>query len=606
MSDNILIAIAWPYSNAEIHVGNLTGSHLPGDIVARYHRLKGDNVLMVSGTDSHGTPVVIAADKEGKPVEEVYKKYHNGFLELFEKAGISYDLFTTTHTENHFKVSQSIFLALQKNGFLFKQFSKQWYSPTAKKFLPDRYVEGTCYICGFEGARSDQCDNCGNVLEPEKLINPRAKTGDGALELKDTEHYYLDLSKLEPDVKAFLRERSPHMRDTVLGESLGKIESEGLKPRPITRDLDWGIPVPVEEKGWEDKKLYVWFEAVIGYLSAAIEWSRLGVQKEAWREWWANPQARQFYFIGKDNIFFHTSLWPAELMGVGEQFMEIFAEEQNIKLSLPYDVPANQFMNLEGKKISGSRNWAVWGSDFLTRYDPDALRYYLTVNMPENKDSDWDWREFVARNNNELVATWGNLANRVLTFCYRNWNGTVPKLETDEGGQLSLRQADMNLLAVIEDGFTSVGTELDAVRLRPALSETMKLATAVNVYLDVNAPWSAIKTDKAGAALTIYTALKAIDSLKVLFAPFLPFTSQRLHEFLGYESSLFGEQYIETIKDSLGEHRVLRYRVGPGDNSAGFWKPSELLPGKKLKEPGPLFKKLEESVAEDERARLGK
>ncbi len=604
MPDNILIAIAWPYSNAEIHVGNLTGSHLPGDIVARYHRLKGDNVLMVSGTDSHGTPVVIAADKEGKPVEEVYKKYHGGFLDLFQRAGISYDLFTTTHTENHFKVSQSIFLALRQNGFLFKQFSKQWYSPTANKFLPDRYVEGTCYICGYEGARSDQCDNCGNVLEPEKLINPRAKTGDGALELRDTEHYYLDLSKLEPEVKAFLRQRSEHMRDTVLGESLGKIESEGLKPRPITRDLDWGIPVPVDEKGWEDKKLYVWFEAVIGYLSAAIEWSRLGPQKEAWREWWANPRARQYYFIGKDNIFFHTSMWPAELMGVGEQFMEIFAEEQHIKLNLPYDVPANQFMNLEGKKISGSRNWAVWGRDFLDRYDPDALRYYLTVNMPENKDSDWDWQEFVTRNNNELVATWGNLANRVLTFCYRNWDGSVPVFGSGAAGSAALRAADLELLATIENGFNTVGAELDAVRLRSALSEAMKLATAVNVYLDVNAPWSAIKTDKEGAARTIYTALKAIDSLKVLFAPFLPFTSQRLHGFFGYKDSLYGEQYIEPVKDSLGAHNVLRYQGAPDGIATIRWKPSELAPGQKLNQPGPLFKKLDESVAEEERARL--
>ena len=291
MPENILIAIAWPYSNAEIHVGNLTGSHLPGDIVARYHRLKGNNVLMVSGTDSHGTPVVLAADQEGRPVEEVYKKYHAGFLDLFQQAGITYDLFTTTHTANHFKVSQAMFLALRKNGFLFKQFSKQWYSPSARKFLPDRYVEGTCYICGFTAARSDQCDNCGNVLEPEKLISPRAKTGDGALELRDTEHYYLDLSKLEPEVKAFLRQRADHLRDTVLGESLGKIEAEGLKPRPITRDLDWGIPVPTDEKGWENKKLYVWFEAVIGYLSAAIEWAGLSGDKDAWRNWWANPEA---------------------------------------------------------------------------------------------------------------------------------------------------------------------------------------------------------------------------------------------------------------------------------------------------------------------------
>ena len=596
MPSNILIAIAWPYSNAEIHVGNITGSHLPGDIVARYHRLKGDNVLMVSGTDSHGTPVVLAADKEGVSVEDVYKKYHNGFLDLFQQAGISYDLFTTTHTENHFKVSQSMFLALLKNGFLFKQFSKQWYSPAASKFLPDRYVEGTCYICGYEGARSDQCDNCGNVLEPEKLINPRAKTGDGALELRDTEHYYLDLSKLEPDVKAFLRARADHMRETVLGESLGKIEAEGLKPRPITRDLDWGIPVPVDEPGWEGKKLYVWFEAVIGYLSAAIEWAHVAGHDKAWKEWWASPEARQYYFIGKDNIFFHTSLWPAELMGVGDQFGEIFSQEQ-VKLTLPYDVPANQFMNLEGKKISGSRNWAVWGRDFLSRYDPDALRYYLTINMPENKDSDWDWNEFVARNNNELVATWGNLANRVLAFCFRNWDGRVPDIG-------ALRESDVALLAAVEDGFNTVGAELEAVRLRSALQEALRLSALVNQYLDQTAPWSAIKKDKDAASLSIYTALKAIDSLKIMFAPFLPFASQRLHEFFGYQDRLFGDQYVETVEDSLGQHTALRYR--PLAANVDRWNPSDLKPGQSLTQPAPLFKKLDESVAEAERARLGK
>ncbi|MBL8099111.1 MAG: methionine--tRNA ligase [Anaerolineales bacterium] len=596
MTENILIAIAWPYSNAEIHVGNLTGSHLPGDIVARYHRLKGNNVLVVSGTDSHGTPVVLAADKEGKSVEEVYKKYHNSFLEVFKGYGITYDLFTTTHSENHFKVSQSVFLALQKNGFLFKEFSKQWYSPSANKFLPDRYVEGTCYICGFEGARSDQCDNCGNVLEPEKLKNPRAKTGDGALELRDTEHFYLDLSKLEPDVKKFLKERAEHFRDTVLGESLGKIEAEGLKPRPITRDLDWGIPVPVNDSAWDTKKLYVWFEAVIGYLSAPIEWSQIAGQKDAWRDWWTNPKAKQYHFIGKDNIFFHTSLWPAELMGVNEQFTEIFAGDKT-KLTLPYDVPANQFMNLEGQKISGSRNWAVWGLDALTRYDADALRYYLTANMPENKDSDWDWAEFVARNNNELVANWGNLANRVLSFCYKNWDGHVPDIDLK-----TLRGSDLDLLAVIENGFLTVGKEIETVNLRSALSEALKLATNVNQYLDVNAPWSAVKTDKESASKTIYTALKAIDSLKVIFSPFLPFTSEKLHGFFGYETPLFGEQFTEEVSDSLGTHTVLRYK-GIDDI---HWKPSDLKPGAKLNQPGPLFKKLDESVIEEERARLGK
>jgi methionyl-tRNA synthetase len=594
MPDNILIAIAWPYANAEIHVGNITGSHLPGDISARYHRLKGDHVLMVSGTDSHGTPVTLAADKEGIPVEEVYKKYHNTFLDLFQQLGIQYDLFTTTHTENHFKVAQSIFLALQKNGFLFTQKSMQWYSPSSSKFLPDRYVEGTCYLCGYEGARSDQCDRCGNVLEPEKLLKPRAKTGDGALELRETEHFYLDLSKLEPEVKKFLRERAGYMREPVLGESLGKIEAEGLKPRPITRDLDWGIPVPVD--GWEGKCLYVWFEAVIGYLSAAVEFSNLGPGHEAWKDWWVNPSARAFYFIGKDNIFFHTSLWPAQLMGAGREFLQIFGEEEGL-LTLPFDVPANQFMNLEGEKISGSRNWAVWGRDALTRYDPDALRYYLTVNMPENHDSDWDWAEFVAKNNGELVATWGNLANRVLTFCYKHWEGFVPSVDP-----AALRPADLALLAGIEAGFQSVGGLLEGVKLRAALQEAFRLATTVNQYLDQMAPWQAVKTGKDAAALTIYTALKAIDSLKVIFTPFLPFTSERLHGFFGYEAPLFGQSLIESVTDSLGEHTVLKYRGVEGMQ----WKPSELKPGAKLNPPAPLFKKLEEKIIEEERARLGK
>lgn len=618
MSENILIAVAWPYANAEIHVGNLTGSHLPGDIAARFHRLKGNKVLMITGTDSHGTPVTMSADKLGKPVEEVYKFYHEGFIDLFQKIGISYDLYTTTHSQNHFKVSQSIFLALKKNGFLFTKVEPQWFSPGLNRFLPDRYIEGTCYICGTEGARSDQCDACGNVLDPAKLVNPKSKVeGDtSSPELRETEHFYIDLSKLEPDVKKYLQDRASYMRDTVLGESLRKIEAEGLKPRAITRDLDWGIPVPVE--GWDGKCLYVWFEAVIGYLSAPIEWSQVSGNGEAWRDWWINPQAKQFHFIGKDNIFFHTSLWPAELMGVGSAFMEIFAGEE-VPLIVPFDVPANQFMNLEGKKISGSRNWAVWGRDALTRFDPDAIRYYLTVNMPEAKDSDWDWAEFVARNNNELVATWGNLANRVLSFCYKHWEGHVPSLDDmgrgggippeGAGGQKGaetapLRDVDIELLKTIENGFNVVGAELEAVRLRSALGEAMKLATVVNQYLDVNAPWSAVKTDKEGAAKTVYTALKAIDSLKVMFAPFLPFTCERLHGFFGYETPLFGEQYTETVKDSLGEHTVLRYR--PSTTLGANWKPSELQPGQKLNQPAPLFKKLEPSVVEEERGRLGK
>jgi methionyl-tRNA synthetase len=594
MTENILIAIAWPYANAKIHVGNITGSHLPGDIVARYHRLKGNRVLVVSGTDAHGTPVTLRADAEDKSVEEVYQYYHQTFLDVFQQLGITYDLFTSTHTQNHFKVSQSIFLALQQNGYLYTETRPQWYSPAANRFLPDRYVEGTCYICGAEGARSDQCDNCGNVLEPDKLLNPRSKVDNSTPELRNTEHYFLDLSKLEPEVTQFLRARQAYMRETVLGQSLGQIESEGLKPRAITRDLDWGIPVPVE--GWEGKCLYVWFEAVIGYLSAAIEWAKISGSEDAWKDWWTNPTAKTFHFIGKDNVFFHAAWWPAQLLGTGAQFLEVFAGESGQPLNLPYDVPANQFMNLEGRKISGSRNWVVDGLDALTRYDPDALRYYLTINMPENRDTDWDWKEFVARNNGELVATWGNLANRVLSFCYKHWEGHVP----DPG---PLRPGDEELLATIDAGFETVGNLLYAVKLRPALQETLRLATEVNKYLDVTAPWSAIKTDKAGAAKTVYTALRAIDSLKTMFSPFLPFTCEKLHTFLGYDAPLFGEQYTQPITDSLGTHTGLRYREA---NASGKWEPSQLTPGKALRQPAPLFKKLEEKVAEEERERLGK
>jgi methionyl-tRNA synthetase len=595
MSENILIAIAWPYANAEIHVGNITGSHLPGDIVARYHRLLGDNVLVVSGTDSHGTPVTLRADAEGLPVEEVYQRFHNQFVDLFQKTGISYDLFTTTHTENHFKVSQSMFLALQKNGFLYTESRPQWYSPAARRFLPDRYVEGTCYLCGFQGARSDQCDRCGNVLEPEKLLDPRSKVDGSTPELRETEHFFLDLSKLEPEVAKFLSERQHYWRDTVVGQSLGQIESEGLRPRPITRDLDWGIPVPVE--GWNGKCIYVWFEAVIGYLSATIEWAKISGKPERWHDWWTDPAAKAFYFIGKDNIFFHAAQWPAQLKGAGKEFVEIFEEEEGQFLNLPYDVPANQFLNLEGQKISGSRNWAVWGLDFLERYDPDALRYYLTINMPEFRDTDWDWAEFVARNNNELVATWGNLANRILAFAYKHWEGRVP----DPG---TLRPADLEILAKVESGFQSVGELFNAVKLRAALSEALRIASEVNKYIDTSAPWFEIKNDKAAAAQTIYTALRAIDSLKLLFAPILPFSSKRLHNYLGYTQPLFGEQYTEEQTDALGTHNVLRYRPA---QACGEWKASQLAAGQTLLPPAPLFKKLDEKiVVPEERARLGK
>lgn len=593
MSENILVAVAWPYANSQIHVGNITGSYLPADIFARYQRLKGRRVLMVSGSDAHGTPVTVSADAQNSTPTDLYQKYHESFLDLFQKLGLTYDLFTSTHTDNHFKVSQAIFLALDKNGYLYTQLEQQWYAPSQGRFLPDRYIEGTCYLCGYENARGDQCDRCGNLLDATQLIHPRSKIDGSSPILRETEHYYLDLGALQPVVVDFLRQRESYWRSNVLRQSLGQIQANELHGRAITRDLDWGIPVPV--KGWEGKRLYVWFEAVIGYLSAAVEWSQITGDPQAWHYWWYNQDARAYYFIGKDNIPFHAVIWPAQLAGAGEWFGKIFEEQDGRRLNLPYDIPANEFMNLEGQKISGSRNWAVWGLDFLARYDPDPLRYYLTVNMPESKDTDWDWQEFFNRNNNELVATWGNLANRVLSFAYKHWDGHVPP-----PGEL--RPGDLEILHTIEGGFNTVSEHLEAVRLRAALFETVRLASEVNKYLDTTAPWFEIKSDKTAAATTVFTALRAIDSLKTLFAPFLPFSSERLHTYLGYDQPLFGQQHVETKQDSLGIHRVLRYDP---EKASGQWKPSQLLAGQPLRQPSPLFVKLEEKVVAEERARLG-
>lgn len=592
-SKHILVSVAWPYASADIHVGNITGSYLPADIFARYHRLKGNHVLMVSGSDAHGTPITVKSDAEGKTPEEIYKQYHDGFLELFQKLGLTYDLFTSTHTENHFKVSQSIFLALKENGYLYPKTQKQWYSESEGRFLPDRYVEGTCYICGYENARGDQCDNCGTLLDANELINPRSKNDGSTPQQKETEHYFLDLGKLEPAVIEFLEARQEHMRPNVLRQSLGQIKANPLHGRAITRDLDWGIPVPVE--GWNKKCLYVWFEAVIGYLSATIEWASLTDNKDDWHNWWYNQKAKTYHFIGKDNIPFHAVMWPAQLHGAGEWFGKIFEDKEDTNLTLPFDVPANEFMNMEDRKISGSANWGVWGLDFLERYQPDALRYYLTINMPETKDSNWDWKDFVTRNNSQLVANWGNLANRVLSFAHKYWEGHIPT-----PGELA--DVDKSILKTVENGFDSVGSLLESVKLRAALQEALRISSEVNKYLDETAPWAAVKEDKQAAATSIFTALQCIDNLKILFSPFLPHTSEKLHGFFDYAQPLFGEQYTQKVNDELGQHTALRYN---SDKASGKWTPTQLKPGAPFNQPAPLFQKLDDSVAESERARMG-
>ena len=591
--EHILVAVAWPYASSEIHVGNITGSYLPADIFARYQRLKGNHVLMVSGSDAHGTPITVKSDAENSTPENVYQRYHAGFLDLFQKLGLHYDLFTSTHTENHTNVAQSIFLALKEAGYLYTETQNQWFSPSEGRFLPDRYVEGTCYICGYDQARGDQCDNCGSLLDANEIINPRSKNDGTTPELKETEHFYLDLGKLEPAVVEFLEARQERFRPNVLRQSLGQIKANPLRGRAITRDLDWGIPVPVE--GWQGKCLYVWFEAVIGYLSAAIEWSSLNGDKNAWHNWWYNPDAKAYYFIGKDNIPFHAVMWPAQLSGAGPWFGQIFEEKDNTQLTLPFDIPANEFMNMQDQKLSGSRGWAVWGLDFLTRYQPDALRFYLTINMPETKDSNWDWDDFVTRINSQLVATWGNLANRVLSFAHKHWEGHIPT-----PGEFTPQ--DQAVLETIQQGFDSIAEHLENVRLRTALQSSLDLASEVNKYLDETAPWSAVKEDKPRAGTIIYTAMQCIDHLKTIFAPFLPFSSEELHTYLGYDSPLFGDQFTQAVSDAQGEHTTLQYKSA---DSSGTWTPGKLEPGKAFLKPNPLYQKLDPKLAEEERSRLG-
>ncbi|MDD4465496.1 MAG: methionine--tRNA ligase, partial [Dehalococcoidales bacterium] len=411
MKERIYIGVAWPYANSPLHLGHIAGAYLPPDIFARYNRVKGNQVLMVTGSDMHGTPITISAEKEGISPSEVAQKYHRSFLECWDKLGISFDLFTHTDTQNHAEVSQDIFLKLYNQGDIYKDTVLQPWCPKCQRYLPDRYVEGDCPLCGYDGARGDQCDKCGQPLNPVDLKNPRCGLCSTAPEFKESEHFFLRLSAFQDRLIEWVKTKENLWRPNVYRFTLSYLEN-GLKDRAITRDIDWGIELPLE--GYPGKRIYVWFEAVIGYLSASKEWSKIVGTPEKWRDFWQDGNVRSYYFIGKDNIPFHTIIWPAMLMGYGN-------------LNLPYDVPSNEYLTIEGRKLSSSRNWAVWLPDYLSRYDPDPLRYLLSVNMPETSDTDFSWREYVRRNNDELVATYGNLAQRVLTMTYRNFDGAVPE-----------------------------------------------------------------------------------------------------------------------------------------------------------------------------------
>jgi len=501
---------------------------------------------------------------------------------------ISYDLFTHTDTENHHQIAQDFFTALLENGYLKKETQTLLYSEKEARFLPDRFVEGTCYICGYDSARGDQCDNCGNLMETTKLIDPHnIEDPDDKLITRQTEHYFLQLQAFVTRLQAYLAEHRDHWRPNVINFSENFVKD--LHQRPITRDIDWGIKIPLD--GWADKKMYVWFEAVMGYFTASVEWAQNIGQPDAWKDWWYDPEAQIYCFIGKDNIPFHTVIWQSELLGVER----IYEDDPDKHLNLPYDVPANEFMNIEGKQFSKSRNWAIWLPDILERYQADAIRYYVIRTFPETTDSDFAWEGFHSRVNNELLATWGNLVNRVVGFAYKRFDGTVPAYD-------ELTDHDQEIIATVREGFETVGDLLDRVKLRQALTETLALAQKVNQWLDKREPWKVYKQDKTDAARSVYTALHCINNLKTLFAPFIPFSSQDVHTYLGYDGQLFGDLVIEAYQEATRTHKGLTYKP---EQAIGAWEYVDLPPGQALRKPQPLFTKLDDSIIEDEQARLG-
>ena len=523
MSKNILVAVAWPYASGSRHLGHIGGAYLPADIFARYHRVVGNNVLMVSGSDVHGTPITVRADAEGVEPIDIVNKYHNEFLGYWEKLGISWDNYTTTMTDTHIEVVHDIFKKLLEKGFIDKQKSLQAYDPGENKFLPDRYVEGTCPYCSYSEARGDQCDSCSKTLDPEELINPISKISGNKAEFKETEHFFLKLSLLEDQLASWLDEKEG-WRPHVINWAKSFVK-DGLQDRAITRDLDWGIEIPVDDLG-SGKKIYVWFEAVIGYLSASKEWAKNNGNEKEWAEWWNNESAETYYFIGKDNVPFHAVIWPSILLAYEG-------------LNLPTNVPANQYILVKGEKASASRGVGKTLQEYLDQWNPDALRYALASALPEQSDTEISEDEMIRRNNEELVAAWGNLVQRVFTQIQNNFSKISEIDETVE--------VDKKLLKEMSESYDIVGQLIEKVELKAALQESMRYVSKVNGYLNETEPWKVIKEDEKRAARILYTALEAIDSCANLLYPFMPSTSDLVRSAIPRETeNLWGLNKIKT------------------------------------------------------------
>ena len=593
-ANHVLTAVAWPYANGPRHIGHVAGFGVPSDVFSRYQRMAGHHVLMVSGTDEHGTPIQVQAEKEGVTARELADRYNKVIAGDLANLGLSYDLFTRTTTKNHYAVVQEIFLGLLNNGYIFAKTELGAISPSTGRTLPDRYIEGTCPICGYEFARGDQCDNCGNQLDPIDLINPRSRINGETPNFVETEQFFLDLPAFTNVLGDWLKGQA-HWRPNVQKFALNLLDD--LKPRAITRDLDWGVPVPLD--GWRDrsdKRIYVWFDAVIGYLSASIEWAARTGDPEAWRPFWQNPDALGYYFMGKDNIVFHAEIWPAMLFGYSGVGAQGGAPGSLGALNRPYDVVSSEFLQMEGRKFSTSRNVVIYVGDMLSRYDADAFRYFVAAAGPENQDTDFTRSEFVRRNNDELVAGWGNLVNRTISMTAKNL-GSIP-------APGALTDIDRALLASSTAAFGSVGDLLARNRQKAAVGEVMRLVGEANKYLSDTAPWKLKNEDPARMESVLHTTLQVVDDVKTLMTPFLPGSSQKVHEALGGTGRWSAMPELLEVEEETAVGSP-SYSVLTGDyQTQARWESLPIPVGRPLAAPTPIFTKLDPSVVDEELARL--
>ena len=601
---HILSAVAWPYANGPRHIGHVAGFGVPSDVFSRYMRMAGHDVLMVSGTDEHGTPILVAADEEGLSARELADRNNRLIVEDLVALGLSYDLFTRTTAGNHYHVVQDMFTTVRDNGYMVQQVTRSAISPSTGRTLPDRYIEGTCPICGAEGARGDQCDTCGNQLDPTDLISPRSRINGETPEFVETTHWFLDLPALAQALGAWLdeREASGTWRPNVIKFSQNLLGD--IRPRAMTRDIDWGIPVP----GWEDqptKRLYVWFDAVIGYLSASVEWARRSGDPEAWRAWWNDPQALSYYFMGKDNIVFHSQIWPAELLGYNGQGAAGGEPGRLGVLNLPTEVVSSGFLTMEGKKFSSSHGIVIYVRDFLERYQADALRYFICAAGPETADADFTWAEFVRRTNGELVAGWGNLVNRTASMIHKRF-GQIPE-------PAELEDIDRALLDAVEAGFASVGDLISQHRQKAALGEAMRLVGEANKYVADTQPFKLKGEDpatQARLATVLHTLAQAVTDLNLMLSPFLPHAANDVDRVLGGNGRIAPMPRIEEVDELDPDHLPeafdgrTGYPIITGDyQDAPTWGRHPVAVGTPVAKPAPVFTKLDESIVEAELAR---